>query len=107
MRLEILAEAERELDDAIAYYEKIEPGLGVRLKAETREVIQRILLNPELPRLRSMGYRRVNLKVFPYYVAYFIWSETVWIVATAHSKRRPEYWIRRKPHISESLFSEL
>jgi hypothetical protein len=99
VRIEILDEAEKELDDGVAYYEKIEPGLGVRLKAETREIIQWIVLNPELPRLRSKGYRRVNLKVFPYYVAYFIWSETVWIVATAHSKRRPEYWIRRKSHI--------
>ena len=54
MRIEILEDAERELDEAIAYY-----------------------------------------------IAYFVWSETVWIVATAHSKRRPEYWIRRKSHIPD------
>ena len=74
---------------------------AVHLKAEAREIIQWILLNPELPRPRSKGYRRVNLKIFPYYIAYFIWSETVWIVATAHSKKRPEYWIRRRSHIPD------
>jgi hypothetical protein len=36
VRIEILEDAERELDEAIAYYEKIEPGLGIRLKAEAR-----------------------------------------------------------------------
>jgi hypothetical protein len=34
-------------------------------------------------------------------IAYLVWSETVWIVATAHSKKRPEYWIRRKSHIPD------
>ena len=99
MRMEILAEAEAELTEAIGYYQEIEAGLGLRLKEEARAAILWIENNHELPRLRPRGYQRVNLKVFPYYVAYFIWSETVWIVATAHSKRRPEYWIRRKSHI--------
>ena len=31
-----------------------------------------------------------------YYIAYFIWNETVWILAVAHGARRPEYWIERK-----------
>jgi len=65
MKIEILAEAEDELDEAIAYHEEIEQGLGTRLKSEAREAIHWILLNPELPRLRARGYRRVNLKVFP------------------------------------------
>jgi hypothetical protein len=34
----MLVEAEKELDDTIGYHEEIEPGLGLRLKAEAREV---------------------------------------------------------------------
>ncbi len=96
MKVEILEQASAELDKAIAYHEKIEPGLGLRLKAETKEVIKWIAQNPEVPPFRPMGYRRVNLKVFPYYVAYLILNETIWILAMPHAKRRPEFWIRRK-----------
>ena len=99
MRLEILHEAEEELNEAIAYYEEIESGLGIRLKEEVRAVIRWIGDNPELPRLRPKEYRRVNLKVFRYYIPYFIWNDTVWILAVAHGSRRPEYWMQRKKNL--------
>jgi plasmid stabilization system protein ParE len=58
MKIEILHEAEEELNEAIAYYEEIEPGLGVRLKEEVRAVIRWIGDNPEISRLQPKGYRR-------------------------------------------------
>jgi len=100
MKVEILQEAEEELNQAIVRYEEIEPGLGIRLKEEARLALRWIGNNPELPRLRPKGYRRINLKVFPYYVAYFVWADSVWILAMAHGHRRPEYWIGRKSQIS-------
>lgn len=96
MKLEILQEAAEELKQAIIRYEEIEPGLGVRLKEEARQALRWIEANAELPRVRPKGYRRVNLKVFRYYIAYHIWRETIWILAIAHAFRRPEYWIERK-----------
>jgi toxin ParE1/3/4 len=95
MKIEILHQAEEELIKAVAYYEEIEPGLGVRLKEEVRTVIRWIGDNPEIPRLRPNGYRRVNLKIFRYYIPYFIWNNAVWILAVAHGSRRPAYWIKR------------
>lgn len=95
MKIEILHEAEEELTQAVAYYEEIEPGLGVRLKDEVRTIIRWIGDNPEIPRLRPKGYRRVNLKIFRYYIPYFILNNAVWILAVAHGSRRPEYWITR------------
>ena len=97
MKVEVLQEAEDELKGAIAYYEQIQPGLGIRLKEEARAVIQWVSLNPRLSRPRPNGYYRVNFKVFPYYIAYFIAADTIWILAAAHCRRRPEYWITRKP----------
>ena len=96
MKVEILQEAQDELDAAIGYYEEIEPGLGIRLKQEVRATIEWIAKNRQAPRLRAKGYRRVNLKVFQHYVAYFIWANTIWIVAIAHGRRRPEFWLKRK-----------
>lgn len=96
MKLAFLREAEDEVNQAIAYYEAIEPGLGIRLKEETRRLGLWIEHNSTVPSPRPAGYRRVNLRVFPYYIAYFIFGNIVWILAFAHSRRRPEYWISRK-----------
>ena len=100
MNLKVLQKAEAELNEAIAYYEEKESGLGLRLKAEARHAINWIGENVNVPRLRPKGYRRVNLKVFSYYIAYFIWADTIWILAVAQSHRRPEYWIVRKSKIN-------
>ena len=97
MKLRILDEATAELTDAIARYEAIEPGLGIRLKQETQAAVAWIAEHAELPRMRPTGYRRVNLKVFPYYAAYRVEADTIWILAIAHAARRPEYWIGRSP----------
>jgi plasmid stabilization system protein ParE len=97
MTLRIVQEAAAELADAISYYESIENGLGIRLKEEVRAALAWIAENPELVRLRPNGYRRMNLKIFPFYLAYAIWEDTIWILAVAHGARRPEYWIERAP----------
>ena len=69
MKLEIVAEAEDELNQAVAYYEEIELGLGIRLKEDARRVLSWIQENPLLPRIRSKGYQRVNFRGFSYYAA--------------------------------------
>ena len=99
MKLEILHEARDELTEAIRYYEEIEPGLGIRLKEEARRVLSWIQENPLLPSTRPKGYRRVNFKGFEYYAAYFIWNDSIWILALAHARKRPEFWLNRRKHI--------
>ena len=84
-----------ELDDAVDYYEKEQEGLGFRLWLEVESNIQWIARNPEIPRLRNGIYRRVNLKTFPYYISYVIRPTEILVVAIAHVRRRPEYWIKR------------
>ena len=100
MRVEVVGEEEAELEAVIAHYEEIEPGLGVRFKEEARAAIRWIGEHPETPRVRRRAYRRVNLRVFPYYLPYFIWADAVWILAVAHGHRQPEYWIKRKKRVS-------
>jgi len=65
------------------------------LKEEVKSVIAWITDQPKLPRVRPKGYRRLNLKVFPYYIAYIIHADVIWVLAIAHSARLPEYWITR------------
>jgi plasmid stabilization system protein ParE len=95
MNLSLLAEAAAELYDAASYYEGKQEGLGRRLEAEFHQHIAWILQNPEVSRLRRKKYRRVNLKVFPYYIAYVIREQEIRVIAFAHGNQKPEYWIGR------------
>ncbi len=95
MTLLVLEQAEREFSKSVGYYESKEIGLGVRFRNEVASIVSSIQQHPEVPRLRLRGYRRVNLRVFPHYVAYVIRRDTLWVVAIAHAHQRPEFWIRR------------
>ena len=100
METRIVAEAEFELGVAIARYEEIEAGLGLRLKDEARAAIAWIEAHADVPRIRPAGYRRVNLKIFRYFIAYVVREKTIWILAIAHGHRRPEFWKVRASQIS-------
>ena len=69
MKVIILEQALEELHDAIDYYEEKQNGLGLKLKEEIETHVNWILQNPEAPRERAKCYRRVNLKIFPYYIS--------------------------------------
>ena len=64
---------------------------------EVDDHLRWIAANPTLPRLRPGDYRRVNLKVFPYYIAYALRHDSAVVLAIAHAQRQPEYWIGRQP----------
>lgn len=100
MKTIILQEAYEELNDAVEYYEGKQDGLGLRMIEEFDKHVHWIMKNPTVPRIRKGGYRRVNLKAFPYYIAYIIHEDALWLLAIAHSHRKPEYWIKRKNEIS-------
>ena len=97
MQITVLPEAEAEITDASLYYEGRANGLGGTFEREVHFVFTAISAAPEMPRVRPRGYRRVNLKRFPYYVAYMLFEGAVIILAVGHGARRPEYWIKRKP----------
>ena len=98
MTLLTLHEAEVEFNESVIYYEARQPGLGARFRDEVVAVVNQILRNPELPRLRPKGYRRVKLRVFQHYVSYIIRGDVIWIVAIPHAHRRPEFWLERINH---------
>ena len=99
MKTVIIRQAAEELNDAIEYYEEKHAGLGLRMMDEIDKHIQWIQDNVKTPRIHKGGYRRVNLKIFPYYIAYMFHKNILWILAIAHNHRKPEYWIDRKKHI--------
>ena len=59
-----------------------------------------IVDHPELYRLRPGAYRRISLRVFPYYMPYIVREQTVWILAVAHGSRKPLYGISRRNEVA-------
>ncbi len=95
MVVQFLSQAKSELADAVSHYESELDGLGRRFWDDVDEHIDWIVRNPEVPRLRPGGYRRVNLKIFPHCIPYIIRDPVIWVLAIAYSHRRPEYRIDR------------
>lgn len=96
MTIRFVEEARQEFLDAISHYKEIRIDLGSRFKQEVDRSVLWVADHPELYRTRPGSYRRINLRVFPYYVPYIIRGETLWILAVAHSARKPLYWISRR-----------
>lgn len=98
-RIEFIDATLAEVDEALSHYESIDLDLGICLREEVGRYADFIRRNPLVTALRAGGYRRVNLRTFPYYFAYIIHEETIWVLAFGHHARRPEYWRGREGEV--------
>jgi hypothetical protein len=89
-------EARDEFLEAIAYFEEARAGFGERFKTETERALLWAESHHDLYRLRLGGYRRINMRIFPYHIPFIIRDSDFWVLAIAHSARAPQYWIERK-----------
>ena len=94
MRVELHPSADEEFAKQVEYYEDRQPGLGRRFYDEVMAHLDWITENPHLPRMRR-NHRRVNLKVFPFYIAYVLADDLIWVLAVAHARKKSGYWKRR------------
>jgi plasmid stabilization system protein ParE len=99
-KLQLSAEARRELHEAAAWYESRSLGLGRELLSDARDYFRRVEANPALGSLvesvhKAVGARRVLLKRFPYAIVYIQLEAHVRVLAFAHLRRRPGYWKNR------------
>ena len=96
-RVVVEPEAEAELVDAATWYERQRAGLGARLVAAVDEALQKIAERPDaFARWRDdRHYRLCVLRPFPYVIFFVEESVTVRVVAIAHGRRRPGYWLAR------------
>ena len=90
--VDLLATAEAELLDAIAWYNEQSEGLGYEFAAETLRTIERIVRYPQAWALLSNRTRRCRTNRFPYGVIYQIRKDRVLIVSIMHMKREPNSW---------------
>lgn len=88
-------EAESEYLSQVAYYEEQRPGLGALFVSQFETAMNYICSNPYSHKQIGEGIHLVSMKIFPFNILYRVAEETVQILAMAHKRRRPGYWLSR------------
>ena len=92
MNVRVLEIAQRELDEAVSYYNGQVAGLGDVFLLEAVAAIERIRRFPDAWHPLGENVRRCRFRRFPYGLIYHADESGVLVVAVAHSHRRPDYW---------------
>ena len=98
MKVRFRSEAAVEVREARAFYADRDPHLGDHFVAALDAAVSRFVERPRAfpSLLRPDVVRRARLRRFPYVVLFrLIGSETIEVLAVAHTRRRPGYWISR------------
>lgn len=86
--------------EAAAWYETRQPGLAIRFLQEIDQAQQAIQSRPKsFLQLANMAVdlevRRALLPRFPYALVFFELQTETRVLAVAHAKRHPDYWLNR------------
>ena len=95
MNFRFLAPAQAELLNGISYYSATRPELGLRFEQAVADAVRSAVVHPERGAPRSKNTRRWLVKGFPYGVIYRANEAEVLVVAVAHQRKQPEYWLQR------------
>jgi toxin ParE2 len=95
MNIILIPPSDKELGEAIAYYNDQFPGLGDNFYDEFMDVCSIFSIYPSTWRKIGEHTHRINLKRFPYLVLYAIDAHEILITCIAHHHREPAYYIER------------
>jgi len=98
-KLRVLAEARQEFADALRYYRRQAPAFAEALALEYRQIVCHAGEFPDAGAVEgaseSIPVRRFLLRQFPYKVLIVNLSDQIVVIAFAHAKRKPGYWLER------------
>ena len=95
MTYRFLSLAQLDLADAVDYYERAVPGLGLEFMDEIERTLNRVLLHPEAWSRISALHRRCRMRRFPFGLIYSLEQGEVLIVAVMDLRRHPDSWKSR------------
>jgi plasmid stabilization system protein ParE len=97
--LQIVAAAEAEYREVVAWYRDRDVRVADRFVAEMRHTLELIEMFPQIgsrvPGIDDADVRRMPVHAFPYHVVFVDLPDRVEVVAVAHHRRRPAYFIHR------------
>ncbi len=92
--IEILSDAEIDLQDARNFYESLERGIGKYFWDCLLSDIESLIIYGGIHR-KEYGYYRMLSKRFPYSIYYDVREEIVYVVAVLPMRRDPN-WVRER-----------
>lgn len=95
LRIVFRQAAKDELEEAAAWYEDRQRGLGEEFLSEIAEAIDLAALHPERHPFVLQGVQRAVLRRFPYAVYFRRRDQALVILAVFHGRRNPLIWKRR------------
>jgi len=100
VRIRVHPGAAADLTSAGDWYERQLPGLGADLTSEVANALDIITERPMTWPLwpwvgETVGVRRFLLARFPFAVGYLVDGDELVVLAVAHLRRRPDYWLDR------------
>lgn len=88
--------AEHEFAEAFEFYYYQQVELSQRFEAAIDRALSEVIAQPDsCPQIDSRHYRKLVEKPFPYSLIYRIDKGAISVIAVAHHRRRPMYWVRR------------
>ena len=95
MNIRFLALAQREVDDAVVWYNNQTEDKGREFLDELDRAVRLVKLYPQGLTEIQPEIRRCLLARFPYALIYGIEQQTIVVIAVAHLHRQPGYWVDR------------
>jgi plasmid stabilization system protein ParE len=96
MKIALHPGAERDIQEAAAFYEREgSPLLAAKFVAEFKRLAQLLAEHPGIGSPRSKGRRGFAMSVFPYTVIYRARADAIRILVVKHDSKRPGYGDRR------------
>ena len=89
MKARFFRSAEMETLKAADWYKERGPALGIRFFAAFRAAVAEIEDSPLLHREIEPGYRKCNLRRFPYTLIFRVTPTEIIVVAVAHQHQEP------------------
>lgn len=95
MNVRFLTLAEQDIADTVLWCEETQPGTGVDFLTTLDQAVQLIKKFPFLGEEIEPEIRRCLFERFPYALIYGIEDQTIIVIAVAHTRRDPHYWMDR------------
>jgi len=94
-RVNVQPGAEADADEAAAWYEAQQAGLGIEFVLELDAAIERAAETPLGYEPQFRNVRRVLLRRFPYAVYFVLERDLIDVFAVSHQQRAPVRWQSR------------
>ncbi len=92
--IQILSEAEADLEDGMFFYESQEQGVGEYFWGSLLSDIESLIVYAGV-HSKVYGYYRMSSKRFPYSIYYDLKDNTAYVIAVLPERRKPN-WVRSK-----------